>query len=166
MISMNRTRIIELRQQQGWTQERLATESGVALRTVQRLEAGQDASLETLSLVADALQVSVRDLFIEIDDEVLRSGVESLADRTALQQAARERIEGAWRWLYIGVGLVATFVSFTFPYGLVLFLSYWVGGYVILMAVRRIHLEPHLDRAYPLSRAKASRRARRARVER
>lgn len=88
MISMNRTRIIELRQQQGWTQERLATESGVGLRTVQRLEAGQDASLETLSLVADALQVSVRDLFIEIDDEVLRSGVESLADRTALQQAA------------------------------------------------------------------------------
>lgn len=159
---MNTTRIIELRQKQGWTQERLAHESGVGLRTVQRLEAGQDASLETLSLVADALQVPVRELFIEIEDDDLRNGVESLEDRTAVQQASRERIEGAWRWLYIGVGAVMTFVSFTFPAGLVLFLSYWIGGYIILVAVRRIYLEPHLDRAYPLSRAKLSRRDHRA----
>ena len=51
---MSTTRIAELRQENGWTQERLATESGVGLRTIQRVEAGQDASLETLSLVADA----------------------------------------------------------------------------------------------------------------
>lgn len=159
---MNTTRIIELRQKQGWTQERLANESGVGLRTVQRLEAGHDASLETLSLVADALQVPVRELFIEIEDDDLRNGVESLEDRTAVQQAARERIEGASRWLYIGVGAVMTFVSFTFPAGLALFLSYWIGGYIILVAVRRIYLEPHLDRTYPLSRVKPSRREPRA----
>ncbi len=162
MNSVNKTRIIELRQAQGWTQERLANESGVGIRTVQRLEAGQDASLETLSLVAEALHVPVRDLFTVIDDESLSNRVDSLQDRTEQQQAARDRISGAWRWLYVGVGVVLTLVSFTFSYGLVLFLSYWVGGYIILVAIRRIYLEPHLDEKYPLSRAKESRRARRA----
>jgi hypothetical protein len=57
---------------------------------------------------------------------------------------------------------VLTLVAFTFPQGVVLFLAYWVGGYLILVAIRRIYLEPHLDEKYPLSRAKESRRARRA----
>lgn len=156
---------MELRQAQGWTQERLANESGVGLRTVQRLEAGQDASLETLSLVADALQVPVRDLFTSIEDAAMSNKVDSLQDRTEEQQTARDRISGAWRWLYIGVGVVMTLVSFTFSYGLVLFLSYWVGGYIILVAVRRIYLEPHLDEKFPLSHGKQSRRVRRQRPE-
>lgn len=158
---MNTTRITELRQAQGWTQERLASESGVGLRTVQRLEAGQDASLETLSLVADALQVPVRDLFTAIDDDSLSSRVDSLQQRTDDQQASRDRITHAWRWLYVGVGVVCTLLSFTFPYGLVLFLSYWVGGYMILTALRRIVLDPQLDSRFPLSKETRTRRAKR-----
>ena len=161
MGSMNKTRIIELRQAQGWTQERLATESGIGLRTVQRLEAGEDASLETLSLVADALRVSVRDLFSAIDDAELNSRVDSLEDRTAHQQVARNRVMGAWRWLYLGIGVVLTLLSFTFAQGLVLFLGYWVGGTMILLALRRLYLEPHLDEKSPLSRSAPSRRERR-----
>ncbi|CAH0205243.1 helix-turn-helix domain-containing protein [Microbacterium foliorum] len=156
---MNTTRITALRQAQGWTQERLANESGVGLRTVQRLEAGQDASLETLSLVADALQVPVRDLFAEIDDEMLSSRVDSLQQRADEQQASRDRIAHAWTWLYVGVGIVCTLLSFTFSYGVVLFLSYWVGGYAILTALRRIVLEPRLDARYPLSKETRTRRA-------
>ncbi|WP_447914001.1 helix-turn-helix domain-containing protein [Microbacterium phyllosphaerae] len=158
---MNTTRITELRQAQGWTQERLANESGVGLRTVQRLEAGQDASLETLSLVADALQVPVRELFTAIDDDALSSRVDSLQQRTDDQQASRDRTTKAWRWLYVGIGIVCTLLSFTFPYGLVLFLSYWVGGYVILSALRRIVLEPQLDARFPLSKETRTRRAKR-----
>ncbi len=158
---MNTTRIIELRQAKGWTQERLATESGIGLRTVQRLEAGEDASLETLSLVADALHVSVRDLFSTIEDASLSSRVDSLEDRTAAQQTARDRLTDAWTMLYVGIGVIATLLSFTFPYGVVLFLSYWVGGYLILKAIRRLYVEPRLDAAYPLSHPTKSRRARR-----
>ncbi len=153
---MNQTRIVELRQAQGWTQERLANASGVGIRTVQRLEAGQDANLETLALVADALQVHVRELFTTIDNATLSSRVESLQDRVDDQQAARDRISGAWRWLYVGVGVVLTLLSFTFAQGLVLFLSYWIGGSFILVAVRRLYLEPHLDEKFPLSRRKES----------
>lgn len=158
---MNTTRIIELRQSKGWTQERLATESGIGLRTVQRLEAGEDASLETLSLVADALHVSVRDLFSTIDDDALSSRVDFLEDRTSAQQTARDRLTDAWKMLYAGIGVIATLVSFTTPYGVVLFLSYWVGGFLILSAARRIWIEPRLDATYPLSRPTASRRTRR-----
>lgn len=162
MRPMNTTRIVDLRQEYGWTQERLATESGVGLRTIQGLEAGQDASLETLSLVAEALRVSVRDLFITIDDAELGSRVQSLQTRTEERQAARDRLTGAWRWLYIGIGVVLTLVSFTLGrYGLVLFLAYWTGGYLILVAIRRIYLEPRLEEKYPLSRSKKQLRARR-----
>ncbi|MEV8266836.1 helix-turn-helix transcriptional regulator [Microbacterium sp. NPDC076911] len=161
---MNQTRIIELRQAQGWTQERLATASGVGLRTVQRLEAGQDASLETLSLVAEALQVPVRDLFTTIDNAALNSRVDSLQGRADDQQAARDRVTGAWRSLFIGIGVVATLLSFTFAQGLVLFLGYWIGGYIILIAIRRLYLEPHLEEKYPLSRPKESRRSRREKL--
>lgn len=158
---MNQTRIIELRQARGWTQERLANASGVGLRTVQRLEAGQDASLETLTLVAEALQMPVRDLFTSIDNAALSSRVDSMQARTDAHQAARDRISGAWRWLYIGIGVVLTLLSFTFAQGLVLFLGYWIGGYCILTAFRRIYLEPHLDEKYPLSRRRQSRREQR-----
>ena len=162
MTPMNKTRIVELRQAQGWTQERLAKVSGVGIRTIQRLEAGEDASLETLSHVADALRVPVRDLFMVIEDADLSGRVESLDVRTVEQQGARDRLTGAWRWLYVGIGVVLTVVGFALgQHGLVLFLAYWTGGYLILVAVRRIYLEPRLEEKYPLSRSQQQLRARR-----
>jgi transcriptional regulator with XRE-family HTH domain len=158
MGRMNTTRIIELRQAQGWTQERLATESGVGVRTVQRLEAGEDASLETLSLVAGALRVPVRDLFIDIDGAGLSSRVGSLEDRTAEQQTARDRTTRAWLLLYVGIGIVLTLVAFSIPHGVVLFLAYWLGGTLIATALRRLLLEPRLDARHPLSRSTRTRR--------
>ncbi|TDS77571.1 helix-turn-helix domain-containing protein [Amnibacterium kyonggiense] len=56
-------RIAALRRERGWTQEHLASVSGVGVRTVQRLEAGEDGSLETLRRVAAALEVPVPELF-------------------------------------------------------------------------------------------------------
>jgi transcriptional regulator with XRE-family HTH domain len=161
MGRMNTTRIIELRQAQGWTQERLATESGVGVRTVQRLEAGEDASLETLSLVAEALRVTVRDLFSAIDDADLNSRVDSLESRTSDQQGGRDRLTRAWVLLFVGVGIVLTLVAFTIPNGLAFFLAYWLGGTLIAVALRRLLLEPRLDARFPLSRSTRTRRQRR-----
>ncbi len=155
MRSMNTTRIADLRQTVGWTQERLATESGVGLRTIQRLEAGNEASLETLSLVADALRVPVSELFTKIDDADFGTRVEALDSRATDQQTARDRATSASTWLYVGIGLVLTMLSFTMgSYGLVLFLAYWTGGLLILIALRRLILESRLDARYPLSRSR------------
>ena len=105
----------------------------------------------------------MRDLFIMIEHADLSGRVDSLQDRTVEQQAARDRLTGAWQWLYIGIGVVLTLVGFTLgQYGLVLFLAYWTGGYLILVATRRIYLEPLLEEKYPLSRSKRQLRARRA----
>lgn len=159
-VGMSKSRVIELRQKVGWTQERLADEAGVGLRTVQRLEAGQDASSETLTLVADSLRVSVRDLFESIDDEDLGSRVESLQGRVEKQQAARDRIMSAWWWLYVGVGIVVTMLSFALSwFGIAVTVAYWAGVSIVLSAVQRIYLEPRLEEKYPLSKSKRERRS-------
>lgn len=160
---MSKTRLIDLRQQRGWTQERLAAEAGVGLRTVQRLEAGQDASQETLTLVADALRVPVRDVFESLDDE-LGSRVDALQRRADEQQAARDRRTSAWWWLYAGIGIVVTMLSFALGFfGIAVTVAYWAGGSIILVAVQRLSLESRMDAAYPLSKSRRERRdARRA----
>jgi transcriptional regulator with XRE-family HTH domain len=53
------SRVRELRQSQGKTQQTLATEASIALRTLASLEGGQDVSLESLRRVAQALGVTV-----------------------------------------------------------------------------------------------------------
>lgn len=55
--------IKKLRLAKGMSQEQLAEKANVSVRTVQRLEAGDDASISTLNLVAGALGVEVGDLF-------------------------------------------------------------------------------------------------------
>lgn len=162
---MNESRIIQLRQERGWTQEKLSTESGVGLRTIQRLEAGNDASLETLSMVAEALRVSIRELFANIDNDELSERVESLAARAEGQQVRRNRTTSAWLWLFIGVGIAVSMASFATggQLGGVLFLSYWGGGTLVFVALRRLFLDPRLDEKLPLSRSKAELRAQRHR---
>lgn len=158
---MNESRIVELRQERGWTQDKLAAESGVGIRTIQRLEAGNDASLETLSLVAEALRVTVRELFTAIDSDELSGRVDSLEVRMKEQQSRRERLTTAWLWLFIGIGVTVSLMGFTIggQLGALLFLSYWGGGTLIFVALRRLYLEPHLDEKFPLSRNKTQLRA-------
>lgn len=152
---MSETRMIELRQELGWTQERLAEEANVGLRTVQRLEAGQDASSETLTLVADALRVSVRELFKSIDDDELGSRVDSLQGRVETQQASRDRVTSAWWLLYVGVGIVVTMLSFALSwFGIAVTIAYWAGVSIILSAVQRIYFEPRFEEKYPLSKSR------------
>lgn len=144
----------------GCPQEKLATECGIGIRTIQRLEAGSDASLETLSIVADALGVPVRELFATIDNDDLSDRVDSFETRALDEQAHRDRTSRAWMWLYIGVGVVVSFLSFAWggQYGAVLFFGYWGGGTLIFLALRRLMIDPRLDTKLPLSRSGAARR--------
>jgi transcriptional regulator with XRE-family HTH domain len=47
----------KLRLQRGWSQEQLAELSGLSVRTIQRLERGQPASVETLKALGAAFEV-------------------------------------------------------------------------------------------------------------
>lgn len=54
--------IQKLRLQRGWSQEQLAEASGLSVRTVQRLERGQPASLESLNALAAVFEIDLNRL--------------------------------------------------------------------------------------------------------
>jgi transcriptional regulator with XRE-family HTH domain len=156
---MDETRVADLRRERGWTQARLAEASGITVRTVQRLEAGNDASLETLSLVAKALEVPVRDLLATVDDGGSGRTVSALDDRAERQQEKRDAVADGCRSLYAGVGVILTLLvvacvaADVLPNaGILLVPAYWAGGTLLSGFLFRVVVGPRLDRAYPLSR--------------
>lgn len=62
-------RIREIRTQAGISQEALARRAGLSLRTVARIEAGEDTKVQTLAAIADALGVAVSDLLTTERDQ-------------------------------------------------------------------------------------------------
>ena len=59
--------IQKLRLKQGWSQQQLADASGLSVRTIQRIEAGQPASTETLKSIAAVFEVDFSTLNPEND---------------------------------------------------------------------------------------------------
>jgi transcriptional regulator with XRE-family HTH domain len=57
--------IQKLRVDKGWSQEELAAHSGLSVRTIQRIENGKRASLESLKCLAAVFETHVSDLIQE-----------------------------------------------------------------------------------------------------
>ena len=49
----------KLRKQKNWSQDQLATMCGLSIRTIQRVESGQSASLETLKSLASVFEIEI-----------------------------------------------------------------------------------------------------------
>ncbi len=157
--SMNGTRIVDLRTQRGWTQERLAEASGITVRTVQRLEAGNDASLDTLTRVATALDVQVGDLTTATGECVHGRDVPALDTRAARQQERRDTITDGLEALYYGVGAMLTIgvivgikTDAFANHAIYLIPAYWIAGWLLSLLLFLVVLSPRLDRRFPLSR--------------
>ena len=155
---MNQSRIGELRKARGWTQEHLASRSGVAVRTIQRLEAGKDAGLETLSLIGNALGVPVRDLFVSVEDEDFQSAVAALDSRKSSQQTKRDAATQGFTFLFRGIGVLLTFGTIILVLtgllswlGWLIIPAYWAGGGYLFNSLVRAVFDPRLDAKYPLS---------------
>lgn len=73
--------IQKLRLQRGWSQQHLAEISGLSARTIQRIEAGHPASLESLKSLAAVFEVDLNELNPE-------STMEALTDNTLARQEA------------------------------------------------------------------------------
>ncbi|WP_419206451.1 2TM domain-containing protein [Photobacterium leiognathi] len=58
--------IRKLRLQRGWSQEQLSQLSGLSIRTIQRIEQGQKAGLESLKSLAAVFEIQVSDLQMEL----------------------------------------------------------------------------------------------------
>ncbi|GAB2468091.1 helix-turn-helix domain-containing protein [Xylanimonas ulmi] len=160
---MNTTRIPELRKSRGWTQERLAEASTVAVRTIQRLESGADASLETLSLIAGALDVPVSELFADVADDDFAASVHALEARTVAaranaQQAQRSRVEHGYDQVFQALGVLITMIAlillvthvFRWPVMLAPALFFGVGR-PLLRGLKQTVLGSRLDARFPLT---------------
>jgi transcriptional regulator with XRE-family HTH domain len=56
----------KLRVDKNWSQEQVAAFSGLSIRTIQRVESGQNASIETLKSLASVFEVEISKLTEEI----------------------------------------------------------------------------------------------------
>ncbi|MFR0495031.1 helix-turn-helix domain-containing protein, partial [Limosilactobacillus reuteri] len=77
--------IKQLRLAKHLSQEQLAEKSKVSVRTIQRLEAGEDASISTLNLVAGSLGVKVGDLFPTTDSDRQKVKIQSADEQLQYQ---------------------------------------------------------------------------------
>lgn len=77
----------KLRLQRGWSQDHLSQISGLSVRTIQRIEKGQNAGLESLKSLAAVFDMQITDLQKEpeMDDELQVS-----ADEKRVLEQVRE----------------------------------------------------------------------------
>ena len=61
-MRVNAALVLKLRKERSWSQDELATASGLNLRTIQRIETSGSASLQSKKAVAAALDIHTRDL--------------------------------------------------------------------------------------------------------
>ena len=77
----------KLRLQRGWSQDQLATMTGLSVRTIQRIEQGQQPGLESLKALASVFELDVAQLDGSEQQEREMRGME----RDALQVSIEER---------------------------------------------------------------------------
>ena len=157
---MDKTNVAKLRKERGWTQEELAEKSFLTVRTIQRMEAGQDVSLTTLSSVAKALAVSLSDLFTHIDTE--HKEIEVMKISREQDQQRRQRVAEKNTMLFLVMAIDFVLLSLTgYAIGRMpeneqtLPGILWVGGVFLVMAISiyflKITWTIHLDKKYPKS---------------
>ena len=104
-----------LRLQRGWSQDNLAQLSGLSIRTIQRFEQGENASLETLKSLAAVFEVSIQDLQVREAAKKEETEIEAIASnrKKELKKAVRH------------VRNVRGFYSHLISYGVVI-IALWV----------------------------------------
>ncbi|CAH0196590.1 2TM domain-containing protein [Rahnella sp. GSA61A] len=107
---MNQSKIRQLRISRAWSQEQLAELSSLSVRTVQRIENGEQASLETLGAIAAAFDIKVSEL-TENDAKTGSASGQALDDQIekARYQVAEESsfYRSVLLWAVINAGLFA-----------------------------------------------------------
>ncbi|WP_319587585.1 helix-turn-helix domain-containing protein [uncultured Desulfobulbus sp.] len=118
--------IQKLRLQHDWSQQQLADASGLSVRTIQRLEAGNPASIESLKCLAAVFEVDSSTLHPE---RTMTTATDSLNDTQEEDAFAYVRkLRGFYlhllRYIFIVLGLLAVNLILT-PHRMWI---YWVMG--------------------------------------
>ena len=110
-MKINGEAVRALREQKSWSQEHLASASGLSVRTVQRVEIEGIASAETRLALAAALDVPVADLMpvpsVPSSPVVERQPSDFVVDSRSRPEGATLRVNRTL--LAVGVGIVLAF---------------------------------------------------------
>lgn len=150
----NITLIASLRRQEGWTQEVLAEKCGLSVRTIQRLESGEDGNLETLKIISQTLEVKVSDLFESIGNQDKENIISSYDKAQGEQIHQRKQSRHLWYITYQIFILLMIIVS-VFDHSSTFWLCWtflWPIGFILLNTIKTIWLEPKWDQKYPLTK--------------
>ncbi|SUP82188.1 putative DNA-binding protein [Yersinia pseudotuberculosis] len=89
-LTMNLYRIRELRLARAWSQEQLAELCSLNVRTIQRIENGEQASLETLSAIAAVMDLKVSELYRADSPQAQDTPTEAVDQRVVDARSAVE----------------------------------------------------------------------------
>ena len=106
-----------LRLNKRWSQEQLAHLSGLNVRTIQRVEKGKSAGLETLKSLAAVFEISTDELIHAIENEKQPSQKEDvdIVKAQSLRNDAHEKVKSIKYFYASTVFLIATFLFIMFP---------------------------------------------------
>ena len=108
-----------LRQKHNWSQEHLAQLSGLNIRTIQRVEKGESAGLETLKSLAAVFEVDVSVLKTEnsIENELYTAQVNKdvLIDLEKREQLAKAEVKSKKEFYFLTLFLLGIFILFFLP---------------------------------------------------
>lgn len=111
---MNKNSVRERRLARAWSQEQLAELASLNVRTIQRIENGGQASLDTLGAIAAAFGVTVAELTQEAtppgQDDALDKRVEAARARLARESAFWRQLV-TWFVVCSGLTLINLFTS-------------------------------------------------------
>lgn len=158
-VMRQKKRITLIRKSKGLTQEKLAELSKLSVRTIQRLEAGDESSLETLRLVANALNVSVTELFESVSDENKEKEINYLAKEQTKQIEQRKSEKQIFNIKILSICililLLAAFID-KFPENLQGILGIlWLGLFFLslyIMKYMKSNWRLKMNEKYPLTR--------------
>lgn len=157
----NKTLISELRKSRGWTQERLAEESGLSVRTIQRLEGGDDASLDTLRVISETLDVPINKLFERVEDTAKEKEISQISEEQTIQINKRQADEKLARIInsicFVLMLVLAIFIS-EVPEGTqeiigTIWVACFIVGFAVLRYIRSTWWANKLDEKYPLTKS-------------
>ena len=103
--------IQKLRLKHGWSQQQLAEASGLSVRTIQRIEAGQPASVETLKSIAAVFEVDFSTLDPEKQSMMTtdnKLGEKQEAEAFQYVRNLRQFYQHCFRYLMVNLILVLT----------------------------------------------------------
>jgi transcriptional regulator with XRE-family HTH domain len=146
MIEEPQMLVQKLRVQRGWSQEQLAELTGLSTRTIQRIERGQKASVESLKAIAAVFEV---DLSALREPDMQSSATSQVSPEEALALAHVRRIKGFYMHLAeycVIIAMLAVMNVFISPhYPWVIFPAAPWGFYVLIEGLCAFDKVPFLN---------------------